>query len=83
MGEDMASAMEHVRTRLEATFGKALAMLIVASASNAANAHTVGMSREQYLRFCEIICADQRVIDMWGVAGAADALATWRQLAAA
>ncbi len=71
---------EHVRTRLEATFGKALAMLIVASASNAVNAPMVGMTKEQFNGLCKAICEDQRVIDMWGVSGATDALLQWQGL---
>ncbi|MBI5231584.1 MAG: hypothetical protein HY876_05395 [Coriobacteriales bacterium] len=75
---DTSSAVEKVRDRLEQTFGKALAMLILASASNEAGCTTVGISPPEYTRLIEAISRDQRVIDMWGAAGAADALASWR-----
>jgi hypothetical protein len=78
---DFNTAIEqHVKSRLEASFGKAVAMLIVASASNKVNAPMVGMSKDQYLSLCTVICEDQRVVDMWGTSGATDALLSWQQL---
>lgn len=72
---------QHVRARLESSFGRAVAMLIVASASNASGASTVGMDRDAYLRICEAIAGDQRVLDMWGTSGAQDARQEWASLA--
>ncbi len=78
---DAQSAFDqHVRTKLEATFGKALAMLIVASASNSTNASPVSLDRSSYLTLCEAIARDQRVQDMWGTSGASDALRDWQAL---
>ncbi len=78
---DFNEAVEqHVKSSLESSFGKALAMLIVASASNAVQAPMVGMSRAQYMSLCSAICEDQRVVDMWGTSGATDALLKWQAL---
>jgi len=79
--EVQAAFDNHVRIKLESSFGKAVAMLILATASNAANAHTMGLDRDQYMRLCEAIARDQRVQDMWGASGAADTLTQWKQLA--
>lgn len=78
---EAAEALEKVRGKLEASFGKALAMMIVASASNQADVTTMGMTNEQFLSFAEAVAKDQRVVDMWGASGAADALMQWKQLA--
>ena len=73
---------QHVRHRLENTFGKALAIMIIASANIAANVPVMDLDRNDYLRLVEAVCSDQRVIDLWGVAGAADALREWSRLEA-
>lgn len=78
---DSSAAVEKVREKLESSFGKALAMMIMASASNQAGVPTIGMSRGQFLALVEALARDQRVVDMWGASGASDALAQWRQLA--
>lgn len=80
MSEYQDAFDRHVKTRLESSFGKAVAMLILASASNAANAPMMGMERDHYVKLCETICTDQRVVDMWGAAGAHDALDQWKRL---
>ncbi len=71
----------HVRSKLESSFGKAVAMLILASASNVAGMTTMGLERDGYMRICEAIARDQRVVDMWGASGAADTLSQWKTLA--
>lgn len=78
---DTSDALNRVREKLEASFGKALAMMIVASSSNVAGVPTMGMTRDQFLAFAEAVAHDQRVIDMWGASGAGDALIQWKQLA--
>lgn len=78
---DGAKAVEKVRERLELTFGRALAMLILASASNEVGCSTVAPDPAEFDKLVETIARDQRVVDMWGSAGAADALASWRQTA--
>lgn len=79
--EVQAAFDNHVRMKLESSFGKAVAMLILASASNAAGAHTMGLDREAYMKLIEAIARDQRVVDMWGASGAQDTLSQWKALA--
>lgn len=71
---------EHVRSKLESSFGKAVAMLILASASNASGVTTGGLDAQDYVKLCEAITRDQRVVDMWGASGAADTFVQWRAL---
>jgi hypothetical protein len=83
----MASLQEtfdsHVRAKLESSFGKAVATMIVASASSAACASTVDLQRDDYVKLCEAIACDQRVLDMWGSAEAEDTLSQWKKRAGA
>ena len=79
--EYQAAFEEHVRAKLEASFGKAVAMLIVASASNSTGANTMGLDRQGYEMMCEAITNDQRVRDMWGTSGAEEALQQWKSAA--
>ncbi len=78
--EYQAAFENHVRTRLESSFGKAVAMLIVASASNASGANTMGMDATGYEKLCKAITSDQRVVDMWGASGAEEALRQWNSM---
>jgi translation initiation factor 2 alpha subunit (eIF-2alpha) len=78
---DVTNALDQMRRKLEASFGKAMAMMILAAASNSANVSTVAVSAEEFRRLVEVVSRDQRVIDMWGAAGAADAAAQWSGLA--
>jgi hypothetical protein len=71
---------QHVRRRLEDTFGKAVAMLIWATAHGASGISSIDPDRDGYLRFVQAVCADQRVIDLWGRAGADSTLRQWREL---
>ncbi len=77
---DTTAAVEKVREKLEASFGKAMTMMILASASNATGTSTFGMDSQQYAQFVECVCRDQRVVDMWGARGASDALMQWKAL---
>lgn len=79
---DCLAAVEQLRGKLESTFGKAMAMMILASASNAAGVSTVALSPTEFARLAHAVCSDQRVIDMWGAAGAADTESQWAQLVA-
>jgi len=79
---DCGAALEQLRGKLEASFGKAMAMMIIASASNQAGVSTVGLDPGGFSRLAEAVCRDQRVVDMWGQAGASDVAAQWRQLVA-
>ena len=81
MSEFQAAFESHVRSKLESSFGKAVAMLILASASNATGASMMGIEQDDYHKLCEAIATDQRVIDMWGASGAEDALSQWKAAA--
>lgn len=72
---------EHVRGKLEDSFGKAVAMMIFASATTSAGVPIIEPGREDYMRLVEAICADPRVVDMWGRTGAQDTARSWRSLA--
>jgi len=72
---------QHVRAKLESSFGKAVAMLILASASNSTGASMIGIDANDYTKLCEAVAKDQRVLDMWGASGARDALRQWRTAA--
>jgi hypothetical protein len=77
---DAPAAVDKVREKLESSFGKAMTVMIMASASNATGTSTFGMDNEQYAQFVECVCRDQRVVDMWGARGAGDALNQWKAL---
>jgi hypothetical protein len=79
---DCQQAVDQLRSKLEASFGKAMTMMIVASASNAVGASTMSLTPEQFVQLADAVCRDQRVVGMWGAAGAADVAAQWRQLVA-
>lgn len=71
----------HVRRRLEDSFGKAVAVLILASATRTSACSIMEPDREGYLRLIDAVCKDGRVIDMWGRSGTETTLAQWRGLA--
>ena len=75
-----AQALEQLRSRLEGSFGKALTMLILASCCNSAGVSMVGISADDFRRLAETVARDQRVVDMWGAAGAADVASQWKAL---
>ena len=77
---EATNALEHMRARLEGSFGKAVSMLILASCSNQTGVSLIGITPDGFTRLSEAVCRDQRVVDMWGAAGASDAGAQWRQL---
>ena len=69
-----------VKARLEDTFGKGIAMLIVANASNDAHTPIFGLSKDDYRRLVEVICCDSRVKETWGEAGTKAQLEDWMRL---
>ena len=77
---ECAGALDTLRAKLESSFGKAMAMMIVASAANAAGVSTVGLTPDEFRRLADEVCKDQRVVDMWGAASAADTANQWRSL---
>lgn len=77
---DAPQALDQLRARLEGSFGKALSMLILASCCNNTGVSMVGISCDEFRRLAESVGHDQRVVDMWGAAGAQDAASQWRAL---
>ncbi len=77
---EASAALDQLRGKLESSFGKAMAMMILASASNAAGVPTVGLEPHHFTKLVDEVCKDQRVVGMWGAAGAADAATEWRRL---
>ena len=71
---------DHVKQRLEDSFGKAVAMMIFASATRTAGVPTADLNSAECRRLIDAICCDQRVLDMWGDTGAEHALADWEKL---
>jgi hypothetical protein len=71
---------QHVRKRLEDSFGRAVGMLIWASADRVSGISSIDPDRAGYMRFVEAVCTDQRVVDMWGKSGADHTLAQWKVL---
>jgi hypothetical protein len=77
---DAPNALDQLRNRLEGSFGKALSMLILASCCNTAGVSLVGITDDEFRRLSDAVGHDQRVVDMWGAAGAADAASQWRAM---
>ncbi len=77
-----AQALEQVRAKLEATFGRAMAMMVLASASNSMGVSTMGMTPAEFGRLARAVCDDQRVKDMWGAVTASETAEEWCGLVA-
>lgn len=78
---DVSEAInDHVRKRLEDSFGKAVAMLIMMSATTSARVPTGDLNPGEYRRLVDAICCDQRVLDMWGDSGVQQARNYWEGL---
>ena len=69
---------QHLKRRLDDTFGLAVATMIIASASRASGAHVFDPGVEDFVKLATAVCQDQRVLDMWGHAGAQDALSQYK-----
>lgn len=69
-----------VKSKLEDTFGKGIAMLIVANATSTTRAPLIGLDKHSYSRLVEAICCDPRVKEMWGEAGSKAQLEEWIRL---
>jgi hypothetical protein len=77
-----AQALEQLRGKLESSFGKAMAMMVLAAASNSLGASTMDLSPEEFNSLARAVCEDQRVKDMWGSAAAAETADQWCRLVA-
>ncbi|RJQ55976.1 MAG: hypothetical protein C4521_01255 [Actinobacteria bacterium] len=77
---DPKQALETVvRPKLEDSFGKAVAMLIIMSATSAARVPITELNRQQYLALVRALAQDERVLKMWGSSGTAGQLAQWER----
>lgn len=65
---------QHLKRRLDDTFGLAVATMIIASASANSGASVFEPGVEDFVKLATAVCRDARVVDMWGHAGAEDAL---------
>jgi hypothetical protein len=65
---------QHLKGRLGDTFGLAVATMIIASACASTGASVFDPSVEDFVKLATAVCHDKRVLDMWGHAGAEDAL---------
>lgn len=68
-----------VRPKLEDTFGKAVAMLIIMSATTTARVPTAELNREEYISLVRTLVEDDRVKNMWGTSEALSQLAQWER----
>ena len=80
MMEVSEAISEHVLKRLEDSFGKAVAMLIMMSATTSAKIPTTDLDVAEYKKLIDAICCDRRVVDMWGEAGVRQAREYWVSL---
>jgi hypothetical protein len=71
---------QHLKRRLDDTFGLAVAMMIIASASASSGAKVFDPDVEDFMKLANAVCRDQRVLDMWGHAGAEDALNQYKSM---
>ena len=67
-----------VKKDLTDAFGFGLASLIVVEARKTVGIQTSQISEGEYTNIINTILKDNRVTDMWGVAGAADKLSKWK-----
>ena len=71
---------DHVMKKLEDSFGKAVALMIFASATRAADVPTGELNAGEYHRLIAAICSDERCVGMWGEAGADQVRQQWEVL---
>lgn len=77
---ECSSALDALRAKLESSFGKGVAMMILASSANAADVSTIAITPDGFSRLADAVCSDQRVIDMWGAAAVADQRVQWKTM---
>jgi hypothetical protein len=79
---DLKAAIDtQVRRRLEDSFGKAMAMMIWASATNKSGMSVHEPDSESFVRHVDAICSDPRCQDMWGKASCEANRTYWKSLA--
>lgn len=76
-----AEALEEIKKELETVFGKGLMGAIMLSARSKSKAPVLGLTKEQFDKFVDEICKDERVVGMLGAAGSRQKLIRWKKLA--
>ncbi len=71
---------EHIKPRLDDSFGRGMTMLIMMSSSKVANVSLVNIDDLDCRKLIQAICEDKRVIDMWGEAMAKERLREWERV---
>lgn len=71
---------QQVKRKLEDSFGAAMALMIIASAHRSTDVPLSVPSMDDFLKLVDAICVDDRVVGMWGRAGADQALRQWQAL---
>ncbi len=66
---------------LENVFGPAITARIFISARAKANAPIVGMTVDQLMKMVDAISEDERIVAMWGEAGAREITRRWKMVA--
>jgi len=83
MGPSQVSQLVNslLKPELENVFGPGITARVLMSARAKANAPIIGMTSEDYVRLVEAIYQDERVVGMWGEAGAREIIKHWKDAA--
>lgn len=71
---------DHVMRKLEDAFGKAVALMVFASATRSAGVPTCELTIGEFHRLVDAICSDERVLSMWGAVATAKVREEWAAL---
>ncbi len=78
---NIVAALETVvKPKLDDSFGRGIAMLIILNASRNSQITLVEMNKDEYSILIENICSDERVRKMWGEAGCKKQMEAWISL---
>ena len=78
---DVVTALNtHVKQALADTFGMTMANMIILQSSQKVGVSMMGLDNTGYLKLLDAITADDRVLQLLGVAGASSKKDTWSQL---
>ena len=76
---DVYKVFHVIKAELDNVFGSGLTARILMSARNKANAPIVDMNKEDLEKVIDAICSDERVTEMWGIAGIQERKKRWRE----
>ncbi len=75
---NVVTALETVvKPKLDDSFGRGIAMLIILNASREGNLTLIELDKDSYCTLIEKICCDPRVVKMWGEDGCKKQYETW------